>query len=735
MKHFIRTATVALAACLGLLRPAVADEGMWLLSMIKQLNEADMQKLGCKLTADQIYSINHSCIKDAIVSMGGFCTAQMVSADGLMITNHHCGLESVQEHSSPEHDYLTEGFWAPTRKDELPNPGLFVRFLVRMEDVTARVNAELSDTLSDDERDAALKGVIGKLTKEATDGTDYTADVKSMFEGNEYYLFVYETYKDVRLVGAPSMSVGNYGGDTDNWMWPRHTGDFSVFRVYAGKDGKPAEYSEDNVPYKPKYFLPVSIAGIKENDFAMILGYPGRTQRYLTSGGVEMALEVNNAAIVKVRAEKLDIIEADMARSDDVRIKYQSKKNRISNYWKYFIGQTKQLKRMKVADAKRKLEGEFDAWAAANPARQKEYGMVTRELRTAYADMRKLILTRTYLIEAIFSGPEILGFSYGASGLEKVLSGKNATAEDIEKAAAPLRASMEEHFKNYNLPTDRKLYAAMMATYARDIPREQQAPLFDEIRSKYKGDFNAYADKVFEKSVFATPERLEAFLKKPSLKKLKNDPAYHAIQSVYGYYGKELRPKLHDLEDKIGDNNRLFIKGLREMEPGKKFYPDANSTMRMTYGTVMDYDPMDAVHYDWYTTIDGVMEKKDNDNPEFVIRKKYEELYDKRDFGRYGSNGTLVTDFITNNDITGGNSGSGVLNGNGELIGLAFDGNWEAMSGDIAYDPKYKRTIIVDIRYVLWVIDKIGGAKRLIDEMTIREAPVAVEVTNNDLPN
>jgi len=735
MKHFIRTATVALAACLGLLRPAVADEGMWLLSMIKQLNEADMQKLGCKLTADQIYSINHSCIKDAIVSMGGFCTAQMVSADGLMITNHHCGLESVQEHSSPEHDYLTEGFWAPTRKDELPNPGLFVRFLVRMEDVTARVNAELSDTLTDDERDAALKGVIGKLTKEATDGTDYTADVKSMFEGNEYYLFVYETYKDVRLVGAPSMSVGNYGGDTDNWMWPRHTGDFSIFRVYAGKDGKPAEYSEDNVPYKPKYFLPVSIAGIKENDFAMILGYPGRTQRYLTSGGVEMALEVNNAAIVKIRAEKLDIIEADMAKSDDVRIKYQSKKNRISNYWKYFIGQTKQLKRMKVAEAKRKLEGEFDAWAAANPDRQKEYGMVTRNLRDAYAGMRKLILTRTYLIEAVFSGPEILGFSYGASGLEKVLSDKNAKAEDIEKAAAPLRASMDEHFKNYNLPTDKKLYAAMMAAYARDIPREQQAPLFDEIHSKYKGDFNAYADKVFEKSVFATPERLEAFLKKPSLKKLKNDPAYHAIQSVYGYYGKELRPKLHDLEDKISDNNRLFIKGLREMEPERRFYPDANSTMRMTYGTVMDYDPMDAVHYDWYTTIDGVMEKKDNDNPEFVIRKKYEELYDKRDFGRYGSNGTLVTDFITNNDITGGNSGSGVLNGNGELIGLAFDGNWEAMSGDIAYDPKYKRTIIVDIRYVLWVIEKIGGAKRLIDEMTIREAPVAVEVTNNDLPN
>ncbi len=740
MKKIIRILLASLFLAAGSFHQVRADEGMWLLNMIKKLNEADMQKLGCKLTAEQIYSVNQSSIKDAIVSMGGFCTGQVISEEGLMITNHHCGLGQVQAHSSPENDYLTNGFWAADRDSELPNPGLFVRFLVRMEDVTGQVYEQLSDTLTESQRSQSLPGIFKEITEAATEDNDYTASVKSMFGGNEYYLFVYETYNDVRLVGAPSMSVGNYGGDTDNWMWPRHTGDFSLFRIYAGKDGKPAEYSEENVPLKARHFIPLSIAGVEEDDFTMIMGFPGRTERYLTSGGVKMALDVTNPAIVRLREKKLEIIEADMKADDEVRIKYQSKKNRISNYWKYFIGQSKQLKRMKVGDQKRDLEDKFDAWVNADPDRKARYGAVTTNLRKSYEEMSELFLTRVYLSEIVFRHPEILSFSYGATKLEKVLSGKDATDEDIQKAAGPLHAGMEEHFKNYNLDTDRNLFAAMLELYARDIPLEMQAPVFREIESKYKNDFEAYAKRVFDKSVFTTPERLKAFLDKPSLKKLQKDPAYHTATSIMNYYRSSLQGAMREIQYKLNANNRLFIKGLREMHPDRSFFPDANSTMRMSYGSVQDYDPMDAVHYDWFTTIDGVMEKMDNSHHEFTIRPVYEELYKKRDFGRYGSGGTLRTCFISNNDITGGNSGSGVLNANGELIGLAFDGNWEAMSGDIAFDPVYKRTINVDIRYVLWVIEKIGKAQHLIDEMTIREAPPreepqpAVEMTTTSRP-
>jgi len=699
-----------------------ADEGMWLLSLIKQLNEADMQKLGCKLSAEQIYSVNQSSIKDAIVSMGGFCTGQLISSDGLMITNHHCGLDAVQEHSTPEHDYLTNGFWAKTRADELPNPGLFVKFLVRMEDVTVKVKSELGDTLTDAQMIAALPKVYSKIVKEATEGTGYTAEVKSMFKGNEFYLFVYETFTDVRLAGAPSMSIGNYGGDTDNWMWPRHTGDFSLFRIYADKDGKPAEYSKDNIPLKSKYFLPVSITGVNENDFAMILGYPGQTDRCLTSGGVEMAVNITNPAIVKIRDRKLEIMEKDMKENNEVRIKYQSKKNQTSNYWKYFIGQTKQLKRMRVAEAKREQEKKFDQWATSDAARKEKYGKITADLKSTYDEMGKIVLTRTYLSEAIFQGAEILPLAFSAQGLESVLMNKNAKQDEIKGAAAPLAELLDEHFKNYNPPTDRKLLSAMMQIYYSDIPKLQQAPIFREIESRYKGNFDEFAEEVFEKSVFASKEKLQSFLENPSLKKLQKDMAYRTMKSIMDFYTGQLRNQLRAMDQNLTVLNKNYIKGLREMHPDKKFSPDANGTMRMSYGTIRDYDPMDAVYYNWFTTIDGVMEKMDNSNDEFTIQPVYEELYKKKDYGPYSENGTIRTCFITDNDITGGNSGSGVLNAKGELIGLAFDGNWEAMSGDIAYDPQYKRTIIVDIRYVLWVIEKIGNASNLISEMKISKA-------------
>jgi hypothetical protein len=714
---------VLLIVCAGSPNLVKADEGMWLLPWLKKFNESDMQKMGCKLTADQIYNINNSSIKDAYVSFGGFCTGQLISKDGLLITNHHCGLESVQSHSSTEHDYLTNGFWTKTREEELPNPGLFVKFLIRVEDVTEQVKKELSDTLNEAQLQAALPKIYSKITKAATDSTTYTADVKSMFKADEFYLFVYETFKDVRLVGAPPFQIGDFGGDTDNWMWPRHTGDFSMFRVYCSKDGKPAEYSKDNVPYHPKYFLPISLAGEKKDDYAMILGYPGATDRYLTSAGVDMAIEVNNPAIVKIRDKKLEIIRNDMKANDEVRIKYQSKHNQTSNYWKYFIGQTKQLKRMRVADKKREEEKKFDDWANSDAARKSKYGTVTADLKNTYADMRKVVLTRTYLSEAIFQGPEILPYANGYQVLEKVLQNKDAKPDEIKAVVDPLKKDVEEHFKNYNLATDQKLLASLLKMYYNDIPKDQQAPIFREIEDKYKANFDEFAEEVFEHSVFATKEKLLAFLEKPSAKKLNKDLAYRTFYSIFDFYKTALSPQLKTLDQKLVKLNRTYIKGLREMNPDKKFAPDANSTMRLSYGTVKDYNPMDGVHYDYYTTLEGIMEKMDDKFDDYKVPSKLQELYNKKDYGRYADNGEMKVCFTTNTDITGGSSGSGVLNANGELIGLAFDGNWEAMCGDIAYDPNYKRTIAVDIRYVLFIIDKFAGATNLIDEMKIVGSP------------
>lgn len=696
-----------------------ADEGMWLLNMLKKINEGEMQSMGMKLTAEQIYSVNNSSVKDAIVSFGGFCTGEMISKDGLLLTNHHCGLDAIQSHSTTEHDYLTNGFWAKTRKDELPTPGLFVRFLVRMEDVTDKMKAELSDTLSETARMAAITRIGNKLSKDATEGTHYTAEVRSMFNGDEFYMFVYETFKDVRMVGAPSSSIGNYGGDTDNWMWPRHTGDFSMFRVYCGKDGKPADYSEDNIPYTPKHHLPVSLKGIKEGDFSMIIGYPGRTERYLTSGGVELAIDMTSPSVVKIREMKLEIMRNEMKKSDKVRIQYQSKHNRTSNYWKYFIGQIKQLKRMRVADQKKEQERKFTEWANADAARKAKYGTVAADLRKAYEEMRQYANTRVYLREAILQGAEILPYAYSFDALATALSKKETPKEEIAKLTGSLSEGVDEHFKDYHQPIDRQLLSAMLRMYYNDIPKDQQSDLFREIEKKYKGDFEKYADDVFKKSMFTSSEKVKAFLAKPDYKKLSNDPAYKGMKTILDHYNANIRGKVTAIETKLNALNRAYIKGSREMYPERKFFPDANSTMRLTYGKVKAYAPADAVQYNWFTTIDGVMEKMDNSNPEFVVQDNYVKLYNNKDYGQYAENGNLRVCFISDNDITGGNSGSGVMNGEGHLIGLAFDGNWEAMSGDIAFDPAYKRTISTDIRYVLWVIEKVGNARHLIDEMTV----------------
>ncbi len=693
-----------------------ADEGMWLLSTLKKLNEAEMQQMGCKLTAEEIYNVNHSSMKDAIVHFGGFCTGEIVSAEGLILTNHHCGLDAVQGLSTVENDIMTNGFWATSKAMEKPAPGLFVKFLVRMEDVSERVKKETEGINDEAELQKKLPGIFAKITGEAKEGNNYTADVKAMYGGNEYYLFVYETYNDVRLVGVPPFAIGNFGGDTDNWIWPRHTGDFSMFRVYTSPDGKPAQYSKDNVPMKSKYFLPISTKGVKEGDYAMTVGYPGRTDRYATSYSVNMGLEVTSPAIVKLRDKKLKIMNDAMSKSDEVRIKYQAKKNNISNYWKYFIGQMKQLKRMNVPEQKRTLETQFNNWVAADAGRKTMYGDVTSNLKRDLEQMKKYALYRTYLNEAVF-GPEVMPYANTFQDLEKMLDDKTTKPEDLQKKTDDLKKDCEEHFKENDAAVDQKIFAAMMESYFNDIPKENQTPEFIEMAKKYDNNFEEFAEAVFKKSIFVSKEKTMAFLNSPSSGKLKKDMAYKLVTAMFNHYTNVIRPVMKPLEQSIAKSNRAFIKGLREMNADKKYSPDANGTMRLSYGTIKTYEGMDAISYKHYTTMEGIMQKKDNSNPEFIVPMKLEKLYEAKDFGNYAENGVLKTCFLTTNDITGGNSGSPVINGNGELIGLAFDGNWEAMSGDIKYDPEYKRTICVDIRYVLFCIDKLGGATNIISEL------------------
>lgn len=714
---------LSLIASVFLLLPSSrADEGMWLPLLIKRLNEADMQKKGCKLTAEEIYSVNHSSLKDAIVALGGgFCTAEVVSAEGLLLTNHHCGFDAIQNHSSVEHDYITDGFWATSRDKELSNEDLTATFLVRMEDVTDSVLKNVSDTMSESQRTAAITKAISEITEafKKADTNGYDASVRSFFSGNAYYAFIMQTFKDVRLVGAPPSAIGKFGGDTDNWMWPRHTGDFSILRIYCAPSGKPAEYSKDNVPYRSKYFLPVSIGGYNKNDFTMVMGFPGRTERYLTSWGIQQAVNITSPATVKIRAEKLGIIREDMDADNAVRIKYASKYARSSNYWKYYIGQIKGLKRQKVYDRKKKEEADFTTWMNADASRKQRYGTVLSELEKSYADARPYMLHRTYLSEAVAQGPEIMAFANQFSALNDLLKNKEAKPEEIAKTSAKLKEAANEFFKDYNLPTDKKLFAELMPLFHSTVPKEQQSTAFQTAEKKFGGDFNKYADWVYEKTIFCSQQKLNAFLAAPKAKTLEKDPAFSLITTLSKNYLDTYAPKIRAAEQRRAKAIRLYVEGLMKMQSDKKFYPDANSTLRLTYGEVLDYVPADAAYYNYYTTLNGIMEKEDSSNDEFLVPYRLKDLYDRKDFGRYAQNGTVNVCFITDNDITGGNSGSPVMNAKGELIGIAFDGNWEAMSGEIAYDEQFKRCINVDIRYVLFIIDKYAGAKNLIAEMKI----------------
>jgi hypothetical protein len=663
---------------------------------------------------------------------GYFCTGEIVSDQGLLFTNHHCGFNYIQEHSTIDKDYLTNGFWAMSLEEELPNEGLTASFLVRMEDVSKRMLEALSDTMSEETRAMKIAEVSEDIQKENSSEGKYDCVVKPFFGGNEFYLFVYQTYKDVRLVGTPPSSIGKFGGDTDNWMWPRHTGDFCVFRVYAAPDGSPATYSKNNVPLKPKHFLPVSIKGVQKNDYAMVWGYPGTTDRFLTSWGVNAAITQTNPTTVQIRDLKLRIMKEDMNADPKINLMYAAKHAGTANYWKYYIGQTRGLKRLGVLEEKQAQEAAFTQWLDQDASRKAKYGDALNLIVDGYRALDPFNVPMTYMSEAVFQGPEIISLAMRSGMLMETMKKmkeakgeeKKKLEESVKKYVDRLRKRGDDFFKDYNMSTDKKLFAGMMEMYYKNVAKDMQMDAFAIVDAKYKGDVKRWADDVYNKSIFCDKARLEAFLNDPSLKVLEKDPAVLIALSARAY-ANQMYDAQAELQSKIERGNRLYIAGLREMNPAKKIAPDANSTMRVTYGSVLDYYPADAVHYNLFTTLSGVMEKEDPSNAEFIVDPKLKELYEKKDFGRYGSkiNGRddLVTCFLTTNDITGGNSGSPVINANGELIGLAFDGNWEAMSGDIAFEPQLQRTICADVRYVLFVIEKMGGCTRLINEMKIVE--------------
>ena len=696
-------------------QPVFADEGMWLLPLIEKLNHAAMQKQGLTLSADDIYSINQSSLKDAVVIFGGGCTGEIISSEGLLLTNHHCGYGAIQEHSSVEHDYLKEGFWAATRADEIPTPGLSVMFLDRIEDVSDKILPELAGVTDEKQRNAKIGELSKALRDTITKGQkDIRVSVYPMFNGNAYYLFTYKIYNDVRLVGAPPSAIGKFGADTDNWMWPRHTGDFSLFRVYTDRDGNPAEYAADNIPLKPKRYLHISIAGFEEGDYAMIMGYPGTTNRYMTSWEVREQMNVSNATRIYVRGVRQEILLEDMLADPKVKIQYASKYSGSTNYWKNSMGMNAALKRLNVVEKKENTEKRFAEFAAAS--NNEDYKTALDDIRQAIEDREHIYRTRLYYSET-FPNIEIQRMAGWALGYLKALQDTSKSA--IAAAKDELLEEAEDFYKNYNAPTDVKVAKALLKVFTGKIAKADWPQALIDAEKKYKGNFDKYVDDLFAKSVFVSFDKLKAFTGKPSAKQLGKDPAIQLAASRQKKFAA-LADAMQVYSLQLSKGRRHFLAGLMEMQPGKVFYPDANFSTRLTYGNILSYEPKDAVHYNYYTTLEGVMEKEDPDNWEFVVPEKLKQLYLAKDYGRYAlPDGKLPVCFLSNTDITGGNSGSPVLNGRGELIGAAFDGNWEALSGDITFEPDLQRTISVDIRYVLFIIDKYAGATHLIDEMTI----------------
>ena len=712
MKKF--TATLLLAGMMLSQFTLRADEGMWLVSMLNRITMAEAQGLGLNLSAEEIYDINNASLKDAIVRLnGGSCTGEVISSQGLVLTNHHCAYDAVQGFSSTENDYLTDGFFALAHDQEMHIDDFVISFLVRIDDVTSRILENVTMEMSEDERNAAIREARKALMEEMNPEGDKELQLKSFYYDNEFYMFEYKTYRDIRLVAAPPESVGKYGGDTDNWMWPRHTGDFSMLRIYADENNEPADFSENNVPYQPKRHLRISMDGVSEGDFTMVMGYPGSTDRFLSSWGIDQALRLYNPSVVDVRDLKLKTMKSHMDADPAVRIQYAAKYAQTANYWKYYIGQSKGLKRLDVESKKQALEARFTDWVNADTDRQAEYGEALELIQSYYEDTDASVQGKVYALEAGLIGCDISLFSFRFYRMAAGLFSEDA--EEVAATQAAMTDLANGFFKEYDQATDRDLFVNLMTKFRDDIDPAYHPSFFATVADKYKNDFNRFADKMYAKSFLVDADRCAEFIANPSQKVMDKDLAIIVGQSaIQTYFAGQANPA----EDKFNRGYRLFVKGLREMDADQAIAPDANSTMRMTFGSVAPYKAADAVNYDFITTANGILEKKDNSNPEFIVPDALDDLIRSRDFGQYADeSGELVVCFIHGTDITGGNSGSPVLDANGDLIGCAFDGNWEAMSGDIAFETELQRTISVDIRYVTWILDKFAGAQNLIDEM------------------
>jgi len=694
-----------------------ANEGMWLPLLLEKLNEREMKSLGMKISAKDIYSINNGSLKDAIVSFGGFCTGEVISNKGLVITNHHCGFDAVQNHSTLEHNYIRDGFWAKSNAEELSNPGLFVTFIVRIEDATKQVLSGVVPTMTEAERQSQIDKNIAAIRNTVKKESYQGVMIRGFFENNQYFLFITETYTDVRLVGAPPSSIGNFGKDTDNWMWPRHTGDFSMFRIYAGKDNKPADYSPDNIPYNPKKSLTISLNGVKQGDFTMIFGFPGRTTEYLPASAIDQIMTVNDPAKISIREKALSIMDGFMRKDEQIKIQYASKYAGIQNSYKKWQGEVLGLTRSGAVGKKKLYEAEFQKRVSANPQLKASYGNVLQDLNNAYAEIKPYGYARDYFNE-IVSKIELFTVAGQLTSLVNAYDQGGEAA--YTKRKKEVQEFIDEFFPEHNTEVDKKLFASLMKMYATDQQKEYVSPmLWEKVKND---DYDVFAEKTYKETSILNVKTLNDKFKQSTndvINYIRSDGAVKLYNDVLRTYQTQAQEKLNEIQTRINKLQRLYMQAQMDVFKEKKFYPDANSTLRLTYGNVKGYEARDAVSYDFYTYLDGVMEKYKPGDYEFDVPEKLRQLYQAKDYGPYAVNGKLPVCFIAANHTTGGNSGSPVLDANGRLIGLNFDRVWEGTMSDINYDPSICRNIMVDIRYVLFIIDKFAGAKHLIKEMNL----------------
>jgi len=707
------TGMLAIALLLSVHMNLRADEGMWIPMLLEKYSIGKMQEAGLRLSAEDIYSINQECLKDALVIFGGGCTGEMVSADGLLLTNHHCGYGAIQRHSSVENDYLTNGFWAMSREEELPNERLSVTFLRYMEDVTAEMEEGLNGDMDPGEASEQIQKNMSTLIRNATEGNHYNAIVRPFYYGNAYYMFVYEVFNDVRLVGAPPEAIGNFGGDTDNWMWPRHTGDFSIFRVYADENNEPAAFDPSNKPYKPRKHLEIAAGGIEEGDFTMVMGYPGSTTQYLYSEAVRFMLETSLPMQIDLRTTRLDIMDRYMRSNDAVRIQYANKYRGVSNAWKKWQGIILGLTRNDAVEAKLEEEEQFRAWVEADGERIMKYDQVLDDFARIYEEIEPYQLAMDLMNESVMA----IELFRQASRLEQLMR-RGTSRERMEQM-------MEGFYRNYYRPIDQEICAAMLEAYFRLMPPAMTPSLGAEIREKYSGDFSAYAEVLYNKTVFNDPEKFGKLMdtyeknSEKGLKAFQKDPLVSAVGAFRELYMAEAGPLFEKLDQMLERNYKIYMAALLEKEQDRRLYADANFTMRFTYGKVDPYEPRDGVQYRHYTTLSGIMDKSTEGFEDYLVPEKLRELYENKDFGSYGVNGTMPVCFIASNHTSGGNSGSPVMDADGRLIGINFDRNWEGTMSDVHYDPSLCRNISVDIRYVLFIIDKFADAGYLLEEMDI----------------